>query len=162
MTHPLAAKEGPRLLSAALSSSTSAADKVAAVNELWKLKCPEVVQAIKAFAANPPDGLNLYTMARELPIEVLMRAQFCSEESIKLFRDEAGIATASELVRYCGEGDDVATELSSDQLAMLALETENALPMNELRQLVLDARGLCDSTSRISLGEVAREAVETE
>eukprot|EP00966_Prymnesium_polylepis_P049421 1143899-Prymnesium_polylepis.2 len=120
-------------------------------------------------------------MARELPIEVLMRAQFCSEESIKLFRDEAapcqhrtlrapalvhpppqGIATASELVRYCGEGDDVATELSSDQLAMLALETENALPMNELRQLVLDARGLCDSTSRISLGEVAREAVETE
>lgn len=63
-----------------------------------------------------------------------------------------GITSASELVRYCQEGDDVedSGELSHDQLAMLALETDHVLPTDQLRTLILEARMLCDSTVRVS------------
>jgi hypothetical protein len=64
------------MLATVLSASANEADKAVAINELWRLRCPELVQAIKTQASGPPLGdltVGLYTMARELPIEVLMR-----------------------------------------------------------------------------------------
>ena len=119
-------RAGPRMLATVLSASANGADKAVALNELWRLRCPELVQAIKAQAACPPLTdlvVGLYTMARDLPIEVLMkcaarrmtsilavqrswalttlparRAQFLRDESIVLFRDDAGPC----ILRSCG------------------------------------------------------------
>ncbi|KAL1529661.1 hypothetical protein AB1Y20_000602 [Prymnesium parvum] len=143
------------LLAAVLSSSTPEAEKGQALNELLALGSPQLIPAIQALtAAPPPESLAavLYAMTRELPIEILMRSFFHGEQSISHFRDDAGIATASELVRYCedGEDDDGDSEkLSRSQLAMLALETENVLPTDQIRELVLAARALCDATAMI-------------
>ena len=70
-------ERAPALLSSVLSSSATDEEKANALNELWESRSPEIVQAIKVLAGRiaPLDGLTmgLYTLARELPIEVLMR-----------------------------------------------------------------------------------------
>ena len=63
-------------------------------------------------------------------------------------------------MRYCGEGEDGGDGIDPAQLAMLALETENTLNNDELRQLVLEARALCGATSRTAPGGGSMDDVD--
>lgn len=87
----------------------------------------------------------------------MLRSCCCSEESVAIFRDDADIATASDLVRYCAADDDGGSQppelglrSCEPELEMLALETGNAVSMTQLRKLVGEARALCEATTRLS------------
>lgn len=66
---------GEQLLASVLSAALPNELKDA-LDELWRCGCPELVSAIKAIASNSPSesiSMELYTMSRNLPIEVLLR-----------------------------------------------------------------------------------------
>ncbi|KAL3920085.1 MAG: hypothetical protein SGPRY_005384 [Prymnesium sp.] len=69
-------RTGEELLAAAVSRGAGEGERAEALEQLWRERSSQLVPAIKALSSPPPPpGLAgvLYKMARELPIEVLMR-----------------------------------------------------------------------------------------
>lgn len=71
-------RTGEELLAAAVSRGAGEGERAEALEQLWRERSSQLVPAIKALSSPPPPpGLAgvLYKMARELPIEVLMRCE---------------------------------------------------------------------------------------
>ena len=143
------------LLSLFVSGELGAAAGQAAFRELRATAGAEYVAALFALARREPPcrDFDLYTAARALPLVALMRHCGCAAaHQVEALVEDAGLETASDLVRYCAEdggafGEDA--ELSGldgddeEQLAALAMESGGALGRDALRAMLGEARALC-------------------
>ena len=144
-----------RLLQLVGDTGTSVAGQRFALEGLQALGCAAAVHAIRRVAENDASlacSLDLYTVARNLPVSVLLRLVGGGEHEVRMVTEEAGLRTAGELIRYVGgvDGGDGNALPAPDEMALraLSLECENAVPLASLRAAAEEAIALLALTRR--------------
>lgn len=161
----LEAADAPSLLLGLISDAdATTASRRAAYSALTKadMLCAESAEAIFALAAlwsNSLDpgassavanlGLNLYNEARALPITALMHRCGCGDATQVEAMRECGIKTVSDLVFYCSDIDSSGGGDVDECCSSLWMETGGAVQRPALRQLVHEARAICDATAAL-------------
>ena len=143
-------------LSTAVDAEANLEGQRAALQALVCQACAEAVEAIlfMAHVDGVGEALDLYNVARALPIAALMRYCDCgSSDQVRSMQDME-LTSVSDLVRYCRFDEDAAADgQSTDELdeiiGMLALETEGELSRRSLRALIDEARALCAVTASV-------------
>ena len=147
-----------RLLQLLVEPNTSIAGQRFALEGLQALGCASAMQAIRHVAENDTQrasSLDLYTVARNLPVGTLVRLCGGGEHEARMVTEEAGLRTAGELVRYVGgfveaNGGEGNALPAPDEMALraLSLECANAVPLAALRAAAEEAISLLALTRR--------------
>ena len=143
-----------RLLQLVGEPGTSVGGQRYALEGLQALGCAAAVHAIRRVAENDAAlacSLDLYTVARNLPVGALLRLVGGGEQEVKMVTEEAGLRTAGELIRYVGGVDGGDGKLPApDEMALraLSLEIENVVPLAALRAAAEEAIALLALTRR--------------
>ena len=144
-----------RLIQLVGEPGTSVAGQRFALEGLQALGCAAAVHSIQRVAekdARLACSLDLYTVARNLPVGVLLRLVGAGEHEVRAVIEEAGLRTAGELIRYVGgidAGDDNALPAPDESaLRALSLECENVVPLATLRAAAQEAIALLALTRR--------------
>ena len=145
-----------RLIQLVGEPGTSVAGQRFALEGLQALGCAAALHSIRRVAerkdARLACSLDLYTVARNLPVGVLLRLVGAGEHEVRTVTEEASLRTAGELIRYVGGidgGDDNALPAPDESaLRALSLECENAVPLATLRAAAQEAIALLALTRR--------------
>ena len=143
-----------RLLQLVGEPGVSVAGQRFALEGLQALGCAGAVHAIRRVAENDArlaSSLDLYSVARNLPVGALVRHGGGTEHEVQMVTEEAGLRTAGELIRYVGGIDGgEGNALPPDEMALraLSLECANAVPLTALRAAAEEAIALVALTKR--------------
>jgi hypothetical protein len=147
--------------------SLPSAAKQATFTALMQLGSAFSVHAILDLAAKQDEALDLdlYSAARTMPLQALMNRIGCSSSDQVRAVADAGLASVSDLVRYCSLSNGPHAMQSVDlteQVGCLALETAGELSRKDLLAMVVLAHELCAATVSMRGRAVGAHAPERE